>query len=211
MEMEEAEKIADELLERYPDVPGFMKFKSRFLMERARKDSCPKDAEAFIEEALRLFPEDGYFLKYRGEILWMKGRCADALVVFADAREKTNNGITQLELDKFLKPYSKQTVDTCYMLLNNRKKQEALELMKLWHRLLPKDELVTEAFYVARVSAAQTRGEMETVIGEIMEKLDLAGASPDKRENAAKNVDIYKKALTKAWDCLLYTSPSPRD
>ena len=40
--------------------------------------------------------------------------------------------------------------------------------MKLWHRLLPKDELVTEAFYVARVSAAQTRGEMETVIVEIM-------------------------------------------
>ena len=129
-EMEEAEKIADELLERYPNVPGFMKFKSRFLMERARKDGYPGDAEAFIEEALRIFPEDGYFLKYRGEILWMKGRCADALVVFADAREKTNNGITQLELDKFLKPYRKQTVDTCYMLLNNREKQEALELMK---------------------------------------------------------------------------------
>lgn len=31
----------------------------------------------------------------------MKGKCADALEVFADAREKTNNGITQLELDKF--------------------------------------------------------------------------------------------------------------
>ena len=203
-EMEEAEKIADELLERYPEVPGFMKFKSRFLMERARKDGYPGEAELFIEEALRIFPEDGYFLKYRGEILWIKGRCADALAVFADAREKTNNGITQLELDKFLKPYSKQTVDTCYMLLNNREKQGALELMKLWHRLLPEDELVTEAFYVARVSAARTRHEMEETIGEIMERLDLARESPDKRGDVTENVDIYKKALTKAWERLGY-------
>lgn len=203
-EMEEAEKIADELLERYPEVPGFMKFKSRFLMERARKDGYPGEAELFIEEALRIFPEDGYFLKYRGEILWIKGRCADALAVFADAREKTNNGITQLELDKFLKPYSKQTVDTCYMLLNNREKQGALELMKLWHRLLPEDEQVTEAFYVAHVSAARTRHEMEETIGEIMERLDLARESPDKRGDVTENVDIYKKALTKAWERLGY-------
>lgn len=203
-EMEEAEKIADELLERYPEVPGFMKFKSRFLMERARKDGYPGEAELFIEEALRILPEDGYFLKYRGEILWIKGRCADALAVFADAREKTNNGITQLELDKFLKPYSKQTVDTCYMLLNNREKQGALELMKLWHRLLPEDEQVTEAFYVARVSAARTRHEMEETIGEIMERLDLARESPDKRGDVTENVDIYKKALTKAWERLGY-------
>ena len=203
-EMEEAEKIADELLERYPEVPGFMKFKSRFLMERARKDGYPGEAELFIEEALRIFPEDGYFLKYRGEILWIKGRCADALAVFADAREKTKTGITQLELDKFLKPYSKQTVDTCYMLLNNREKQGALELMKLWHRLLPEDEQVTEAFYVARVSAARTRHEMEETIGEIMERLDLARESPDKRGDVTENVDIYKKALTKAWERLGY-------
>ena len=181
-----------------------MKFKSRFLMERARKDGYPGEAELFIEEALRIFPEDGYFLKYRGEILWIKGRCADALAVFADAREKTNNGITQLELDKFLKPYSKQTVDTCYMLLNNREKQGALELMKLWHRLLPEDEQVTEAFYVARVSAARTRHEMEETIGEIMERLDLARESPDKRGDVTENVDIYKKALTKAWERLGY-------
>ena len=36
---------------------------------------------------------------------------SDALEVFADAREKTNNGITQLELDKFLNPYGRETVD----------------------------------------------------------------------------------------------------
>lgn len=198
----EAEAIAEELLERYPEAPGFMKFKSRFLMERARKDGYPGEAQEFITGALTLFPEDGYFLKYQGELLWMKGKCADALEVFADAREKTNNGITQLELDKFLKPYRKQTVETCYMLLGNREKQGALRLMTLWNRLLPEDELVREAFYLARVSAAQTRPEMETVVSEIMEKLDRAAASPLDQEETPENTAIYKKALTRAWERL---------
>ena len=77
-------------------------------MERACNGIDMVEAELYIDEALRLFPEDGYFLKYQGELLWMKGKCADALEVFADAREKTNNGITQLELDKFLNPYGSE-------------------------------------------------------------------------------------------------------
>lgn len=201
-EMKEAEQIAEELLERYPQVPGFMKFKSRFLMERARKNGYPGEAQEFISNALELFPGDGYFLKYQGELLWMKGRCADALEIFADAREKTNNGITQLELDKFLKPYREQTVETCYMLLENREKQGALQLMTLWNRLLPEDELVKEAFYLARASAAKTRHEMESIVDEIMQKLDLAAAEPGRREEPAVNTAIYKKALTKAWERL---------
>ena len=88
---QEAEDTMVPLMERYPEVPGFVKFKSRFLMERARNGIDMVEAELYIDEALRLFPEDGYFLKYQGELLWMKGKCADALEVFADAREKTNN------------------------------------------------------------------------------------------------------------------------
>ena len=87
-------------------------------MERARNGIGIVEAEVYIDEALRVFPEDGYFLKYRGELLWMRGKCADALEIFADAREKTTNGITHLELDKFLLPYSRQTAKTCQMLLD---------------------------------------------------------------------------------------------
>lgn len=57
----------------------------------------------------------------------MKGKCADALEVFADAREKTNNGITQLELDKFLNPYGRETVKTCQQLLDVGQKDGADE------------------------------------------------------------------------------------
>ena len=58
---------------------------------------------------------------------------------FADAREKTNNGITQLELDKFLNPYGRETVKTCQQLLDVGQKDGAMKLMALWYRLLPEN------------------------------------------------------------------------
>ena len=45
------------------------------------------EAERFIEEALRKF-QRMVISKYRGELLWMRGRCADAFVVFAQARRE---------------------------------------------------------------------------------------------------------------------------
>jgi len=62
---QEAEDTMVPLMERYPEVPGFVKFKSRFLMERARNGIDMVEAELYIDEALRLFPEDGYFLNTR--------------------------------------------------------------------------------------------------------------------------------------------------
>ena len=158
---QEAEDTMVPLMERYPEVPGFVKFKSRFLMERARNGIDMVEAELYIDEALRLFPEDGYFLKYQGELLWMKGKCADALEVFADAREKTNNGITQLELDKFLNPYGRETVKTCQQLLDVGQKDGAMKLMALWYRLLPENPSVREYYYLARASVAKKRSEVE--------------------------------------------------
>lgn len=72
---------------------GFMKLKSRFLMEHARNGIERVEAELYMDEALRIFPEDGYFLKYKGELQWMLGKCADALEIFADAREHTDNQV----------------------------------------------------------------------------------------------------------------------
>ena len=85
----------------------------------------------------------------------MKGKCADALEVFADAREKTNNGITQLELDKFLNPYGRETVKTCQQLLDVGQKDGAMKLMALWYRLLPENPSVREYYYLARASVAK--------------------------------------------------------
>ena len=68
--MEEARQIIDDLEKCYPGHPGFMKFKCRFLMENAGENRI--EAERFLEKALKLFPEDGYFLKYKADIFWMR-------------------------------------------------------------------------------------------------------------------------------------------
>ena len=133
------------------------------------------EAEIYMDEALRLFPEDGYFLKYKGELLWMKGRCADALELFAQAREKTNNGITQLELDKFLNPYGKETVKTCQMLLDYGQKEGAMKLMDLWYRLLPDNLPVREYYYLSRANVAKTRQEMEELVKEVLQRIMIPG------------------------------------
>ncbi len=198
---QEAEDTMAPLMERYPEVPGFVKFKSRFLMERARNGIDMVEAELYIDEALRLFPEDGYFLKYQGELLWMKGKCADALEVFADAREKTNNGITQLELDKFLNPYGRETVKTCQQLLDVGQKDGAMKLMALWYRLLPENPSVREYYYLTRASVAKKRSEVEELIGEILKRIDAERAESPGENN---DIQIYKRALTKAWERLGY-------
>ena len=198
---QEAEDTMVPLMERYPEVPGFVKFKSRFLMERARNGIDMVEAELYIDEALRLFPEDGYFLKYQGELLWMKGKCADALEVFADAREKTNNGITQLELDKFLNPYGRETVKTCQQLLDVGQKDGAMKLMALWYRLLPENPSVREYYYLARASVAKKRSEVEELIREILKRIDAERAESPGENN---DIQIYKRALTKAWERLGY-------
>ena len=76
-------------------------------MEHARNGIERVEAELYMDEALRIFPEDGYFLKYKGELQWMLGKCADALEIFADAREHTDNQVVLHELDQFLTPYCK--------------------------------------------------------------------------------------------------------
>lgn len=196
----EAEDKVKQLLEDYPQVPGFVKFQSRFLMEHARNGIEVPEAESYIEEALQLFPEDGYFLKYRGELLWMRGKCADALAVFAEARVKTNNGITHLEMDKFLTPYSQETVKTCQQLLDAGQKEGAMQLMELWAQLLPSDELIREYYYLARVCAVQTRTELEPLVKEIEKNARKAEAGKGQERNGR----IYARAMTKAWERLGY-------
>lgn len=212
-EMQEAEAIALELLERYPDHPGFLKFYCRFLMERAGERRL--EAERFLEKALKLFPEDGYFLKYKADILWMNGSSRDALVLYAQAREKTTNGIVWLEMDRLLRGYKQEVLDTCENLIDNKAKEEAVELMELWCRLLPEDEDMKGGLYFAKVSRTARQSELEEFIREIRKKVEIpmTGSSeiqteeretPPEDKKQKPGLAMYKKALTKAWKRLGY-------
>lgn len=195
-EMKEAEKIVDDLLRKYPDAPGFVKFKCRFIMIRMEESGNTSEAEKFLISSRRLFPKDGYFMKYQGDVFGKKGLWKEAMSIYALARECTNNGIVHLELDKFLKDKKTLAVKECRKLLDNHQREEALAMMELWKKLLPEDEEIDGAFYLARVFAVRTKAELEELVNELYLKIGIS----DKIEKEVLSEErLYREALTQAW------------
>lgn len=163
--MKEAEQIISDLLQKYPGHPGFMKFKCRFLMEDAGENRI--EAERFLDKALKMFPEDGYFLKYKADILWMDGEMQKAAELYLQVKNKTTNGIVWMEMDRFFRGYKSEILKSCEELIANHNKKEALALMELWSRLIPEDDDIQGALYLAKTVCARTQSEIEKEIGEI--------------------------------------------
>ena len=189
-----AEKKIDQLLEKYPDNPSFLKFKIRFLAERAKKEKKTEEAEAFLSHCLELFPEDGYFLKYKGDLLWVKGKCREALEIYAEVRSKTSNGMTQLELDKFLQEYKMPAMRSCKSLMEDGEIQESVELAALWKKLLPEDEIIDGYFCLFKMAALSQPAEIQAFWKELKQKL-LEGRS-EKTGKLQPDKMIYLDACT---------------
>ena len=195
-EMKEAETIVDDLLKKYPDAPGFVKFKCRFIMARMEESGNTSEAEKFLASCRKLFPQDGYFMKYQGDLFWKKGLWKEALSGYARARECTNNGIVHLELDKFFKDKKTSAIKECRKLLDSHQKDEALSMMELWKKLMPEDEEIDGALYLAKVSAVRTKLELEELVNELYLKIGIS----DKIEKEALSEEmLYREALTQAW------------
>ena len=195
-EMKEAETIVDDLLKKYPDAPGFVKFKCRFIMARMEESGNTSEAEKFLASCRKLFPQDGYFMKYQGDLFWKKGLWREALSGYARARECTNNGMVHLELDKFFKDKKISAIKECRKLLDSHQKDEALSMMELWKKLMPEDEKIDGALYLAKVSAVRTKLELEELVNELYLKIGIS----DKIEKEALSEEmLYREALTQAW------------
>ena len=232
--MEEAQQIIEDLLNRYPGHPGFMKFRCRFLMENAGENRI--EAERFIDKALKKFPEDGYFLKYKADIFWMNGEVQKAAELYLQVKSKTTNGVVWLEMDRFFRGYKAEILKNCEELLAARRKKEAFSLMELWNQLIPEDDDIQGAFYLAKVACARTQSEIEQEINEIRSVIEMPMLTPVKiesefrksrkkknlqeKENTDETVNMspksaserkpekhqmYKKALTRAWKRLGYS------
>lgn len=211
-----AEWEMDQLLEKYPDNPSFLQFKIRFLMERAKKEKPSEEAEEFLSHCLELFPEDGYFLKYKGDLLWLQGKCREALDVYVAVRSKTTNGMTQLELDKFLKEHKMSAMGTCKSLVEKGNVQEAVELAALWKQLLPEDESIDGYFCLMKLEGLNRPEEIREFLKDIKEKL-LQGKSEKTGKLKIENMvylDIcaygaeklgFSRKLAKLGTELLYT------
>ena len=205
--IKEAEQIVNELLKKYPGHPGFMKFKCRFLMENAGENRI--EAERFLDKALKLFPEDGYFLKYKADIFWMDGEVQKAAELYLQVKEKTTNGIVWMEMDRFFRGYKSEILKNCEELLANRNRREALSLMELWNRLIPEDDDIRGALYLAKTACAHTQSEIEKEIAEIRAVIETPMRTSVKteagsREKTSEEHQMYRKALTRAWRRLGY-------
>ena len=205
--MKEAEQIVNELLKKYPGHPGFMKFKCRFLMENAGENRI--EAERFLDKALKQFPEDGYFLKYKADIFWMDGEVQKAAELYLQVKEKTTNGIVWMEMDRFFRGYKSEILKNCEELLANRNRREALSLMELWNRLIPEDDDIRGALYLAKTACAHTQSEIEKEIADIRAVIETPMRTSVKteagsREKTSEEHQMYRKALTKAWRRLGY-------
>ena len=113
-------------------------------------------------------------MKYKGDLLWKKGLRNEAMAEYLKARECTNNGIVQLELDKFLKKQKSQAIRDCRDLLVSQRRSEALSLMEFWSRLMPEDEEIRGALYLAKVFSVRTKGELEELVRELCKELGIA-------------------------------------
>ena len=205
--MEEAQQIIEDLLNRYPGHPGFMKFRCRFLMENAGENRI--EAERFIDKALKKFPEDGYFLKYKADIFWMNGEVQKAAELYLQVKSKTTNGVVWLEMDRFFRGYKAEILKNCEELLAARRKKEAFSLMELWNQLIPEDDDIQGAFYLAKVACARTQSEIEQEINEIRSVIEMPMLTPVKektnKNQKSEEHQMYKKALTRAWKRLGYS------
>ena len=185
-EMDRSEELIDRLLEKYPEHPSFLKFKVRFLTEQAKQDKKTAKAREFLEYCLGLFPKDGYFHKYEGDLLWIEGQCRDALEIYAEVRDNTNNGIVWLELDKFLQEYKLPAMQTCQSLVENGEAKEGVALAGLWAKLLPGDMEIMGYGSLARVMAALNETavcrELEDLKGLIEEYKQDSSYSTESRE-----------------------------
>ena len=205
--IKEAEQIVNDLLKKYPGHPGFMKFKCRFLMENAGENRI--EAERFLDKALKQFPEDGYFLKYKADIFWMDGEVQKAAELYLQVKEKTTNGIVWMEMDRFFRGYKSEILKNCEELLANRNRREALSLMELWSRLIPEDDDIRGALYLAKTACAHTQSEIEKEIAEIRAVIETPMRTSVKteagsREKTSEEHQMYRKALTRAWRRLGY-------
>ena len=205
--IKEAEQIVNELLKKYPGHPGFMKFKCRFLMENAGENRI--EAERFLDKALKQFPEDGYFLKYKADIFWMDGEVQKAAELYLQVKEKTTNGIVWMEMDRFFRGYKSEILKNCEELLANRNRRDALSLMELWNRLIPEDDDIRGALYLAKTACAHTQSEIEKEIADIRAVIETPMRTSVKteagsREKTSEEHQMYRKALTRAWRRLGY-------
>lgn len=113
-------------------------------------------------------------------------------------------------MDKKFAEYKKEVFKTCENLIDHKAKEEAKQLMELWLRLMPDDKEVEGGLYLAKVACACSHEELESIIDEILAKIERGMTTPlkdrdeDEKHEISAEERMYRRALTKAWKRLGY-------
>ena len=89
--LEEAERLLQEL----PKADSFIKLRMVFLASMTEQDPTEDrlaTLEDAVQSALKIDPEDGFFIKYAGDVARLRGDDAAARKLYLAAAEKTRNG-----------------------------------------------------------------------------------------------------------------------
>ena len=118
-----------------------------------------KEAEQIISDLLQ---------KYPGHPGFMKFKCRFLMEDAGENRIEAERFLDKaLKMDRFFRGYKSEILKSCEELIANHNKKEALALMELWSRLIPEDDDIQGALYLAKTVCARTQSEIEKEIGEI--------------------------------------------
>lgn len=90
--------VAEELLKSYPNNDSFLKLQLNSMFQLGGV-SYEGFMEA-LEYAESIFPDDGFFMKYRADVLEQDGRQEEAIALYRECLEHTCNGMIHLAVKK---------------------------------------------------------------------------------------------------------------
>ncbi len=102
-QLNEGQAILDDLLKRYPGLPGFTKLQVCYLDRLYQTEQSKETFKAlndYVEKCLKDAPEDGFYLKYQADKLASEGDATSAQALYEKAAENTLNGMTLLDINK---------------------------------------------------------------------------------------------------------------
>ena len=99
-------RLVEEGLAEKPDWIGFIKFKIYLIL----KGEIDGDVESLIEAGMAVAPEDGEWLKFKGDLV-RDSDSDEAMRLYNQAREATDNGFALLAIDEFVEEQKARKLD----------------------------------------------------------------------------------------------------
>lgn len=103
MYYEDYEKAYENLqwgLENYPESKEIRLWEMRYFVQMAENDDELSKCDQLIDKLLEEYPDDDYCIKARGDVFWKKGMRGEAKQIYAALKDKTDDGMLLLDINR---------------------------------------------------------------------------------------------------------------